>query len=346
MLARTALARLRAKVPSAAARDVAQLSRQLQTAIARANSTNNAAALAPLTLAQFQRIRSYATATKTGAAKKAPVKKTTATKKPAPKKPAPKKTATTKKAAPKKKPAAKKKKAAARPKKELTDEQKERLAERKEKRKELRAVQKKKDDLKELKAIALEEPKQKPATAFQILMAETVQKDLKGTKGGEGIGPIAKAVSERYKNLSPAELEHYNHLANQAAEENKKAFQKWLRSFTPLEIKQANNARRLLRTKVPSYRKGQIQDDRLVKQPLTPFIYFFKERYSTGDFKNMPINEAAKLVSQEWKALGSSDKQKYTEVAEKDIQRYAREYKSTYGEEAPFITKAAAQASA
>lgn len=207
MLARTALARLRAKVPSAAARDVAQLSRQLQTAIARANSTNNAAALAPLTLAQFQRIRSYATATKTGAAKKAPVKKTTATKKPAPKKPAPKKTATTKKAAPKKKPAAKKKKAAARPKKELTDEQKERLAERKEKRKELRAVQKKKDDLKELKAIALEEPKQKPATAFQILMAETVQKDLKGTKGGEGIGPIAKAVSERYKNLSPAELE-------------------------------------------------------------------------------------------------------------------------------------------
>lgn len=131
---------------------------------------------------------------------------------------------------------------------------------------------------------------------------------------------------------------------------------------------------------MPSYRKGQIQDDRLVKQPLTPFIYFFKERYSTGDFKNMPINEAAKLVSQEWKALGSSDKQvrpflplvtayscfrcfsssirieadhsspsflqKYTEVAEKDIQRYAREYKSTYGEEAPFITKAAAQASA
>lgn len=60
---------------------------------------------------------------------------------------------------------------------------------------------------------------------------------------------------------------------------------------------------------MPSYRKGQIQDDRLVKQPLTPFIYFFKERYSTGDFKNMPINEAAKLVSQEWKALGSSDKQ-------------------------------------
>lgn len=202
MLARTALARLRAKVPSAAARDVAQLSRQLQTAIARANSTNNAAALASLTLARFQRIRSYATATKTAAAKKAPVKKTTATKKPAPKKPAP-----TKKAAPKKKPAAKKKKAAAKPKKELTDEQKERLAERKEKRKELRAVQKKKDDLKELKAIALEEPKQKPATAFQILMAETVQKDLKGTKGGEGIGPIAKAVSERYKNLSPAELE-------------------------------------------------------------------------------------------------------------------------------------------
>lgn len=82
----------------------------------------------------------------------------------------------------------------------------------------------------------------------------------------------------------------------------------------------------------------------------------------------------------EWKALGLSDKhvghfsflwrlpscldclpplvrmethreslsflQKYIKVAEDEKQRYAREYKSTYGEEAPFLTKAAAQANA
>lgn len=195
MFARTALARLRAKVPSAAARDVAQLSRKLRTVVATSASNttvNNASAAAPLTFAQFQRIRGYATATKTRAstaAKKAPAKKT----------------ATTKKTATKKKTAAKpKKKAVAKPKKkELTEFQIERLAKRK-----LRdAEQKKKDHLKELKATALQEPKQKAASPFQILLVETIQRELTGTKGAGRIGEIAKAVSQQYKNLSPSELE-------------------------------------------------------------------------------------------------------------------------------------------
>lgn len=80
----------------------------------------------------------------------------------------------------------------------------------------------------------------------------------------------------------------------------------------------------------------------------------------------------------EWKALGLSDKhvghfsflwrlpscldylpplvriethreslsflQKYVKVAEDEIQRYARKYKSTYSEEAPFLIKVATQA--
>lgn len=203
MFARTALARLRARVPSAAARDVAQLSRKLRTVVATSvsNTTvNNASAAAPLTFAQFQRIRGYATATKTRAstaAKKAPAKKTTATKKTA----AAKKTTATKKktaAKPKKKAVAKPKK-----KKELTEFQIERL----EKRKLRDAEQKKKDHLKELKATALQEPKQKAASPFQILLVETIQKELTGTKGAGRIGEIAKAVSQKYKNLSPSELE-------------------------------------------------------------------------------------------------------------------------------------------
>lgn len=339
MFARTALARLRAKVPSAAARDVAQLSRKLRTVVATSASNtavNNASAAAPLTFAQFQRIRGYATATKTRAstaAKKAPAKKTTTTKKAA----AAKKTTATKK-----KTAAKpKKKAVAKPKKkELTEFQIERL----EKRKLRDAEQKKKDHLKELKAMALQEPKQKPASPFQILLVETIHRELTGTKGASRIGEIAKAVSQQYKNLSPSELERLNRAANEAAEENKKAYKKWVESYTPMQIREANNARRQLKAKLVNYNKGQIQDDRAVATPASAYIIFFKERYATGEFKNMSTTEAAKLVGAEWKALSASSKEKYENMAAEEKQRYARKYKSVYGVEPSFQKRAAATA--
>ncbi|KAL1624003.1 hypothetical protein SLS56_007985 [Neofusicoccum ribis] len=339
MLARTALARLRAKVPSAAARDVAQLSRQLRTALAATNPIGNATVAAPLTVAQLQRIRGYATATKTKTrASSAKTAKTTAAKKTvaAKKKPATKTKAAAK---PKKKAVAKpKKKAVAKPKKkELTEAQQERLQKRKERAEE----QKKKDEIKQLKLKALQEPKMKPQSVFSILLAETVQKELtKGSTGG--IGPIAKSVSDKYKNLSSSELEHYNRLSNEAIEENKKTYEKWLKTHTPMEIKQANNARRLLKTRLPSYSKHQIQDPRVVRQPAPAYIQFYTERYASGDFKNMSPPEAAKLVGQEWSALSPSGKEKYESMAAEDRMRYAREYESTYGEKPAFLPKAKA----
>ncbi|KAL1622779.1 hypothetical protein SLS54_004799 [Diplodia seriata] len=334
MLARTVLARLRAKVPSAAARDVAQLSCQLRSALA--STTNNATAAAPLSVAQFQRIRGYATATATKtrastAAKKAPAKKAAATKKTAAS--AKKTTATKKKPAPKPK-----KKAAAKPKpkkKELTPTQIERL----EKRKARAAEQKQKDTIKQLKETALKEPKQKPSTAYTILLMETVEKE--GVS--RGVPEIAKAVSQKYKNLAPAELERLNRLANEADQENKKAYKKWVESYTPLEIRLANNARRQLKSKLVSYPKSQIRDDRALPQPHSAYILFTKERHASGDFKGIRTIEAGKLIGKEWTALSATDKKKYEDLAEAARQTYQREFKRVYGIESA-SAKAAAPA--
>ncbi|EKG19345.1 High mobility group HMG1/HMG2 [Macrophomina phaseolina MS6] len=346
MLARTALARLRARVPSVAARDAAHLSRQLRTTIARAGSTNNVAAFA-----HFQRIRGYATATKTtkkttkatASTKKPATKKTaakeTATKKTATKKPVAKKAATPQKPAATKKRGPKKLSIMGRPRMDLTEREKEIL----EKRRLRTTEKKKKDEISELKAIALQEPKGKPSTAFQVLVTEIMQNEVTGSKLAgpeirERFTRITKEASEKYKNLSPAETERLNRIANEAAEENRKALQKWIHSYTPLEIKKANNARRLLKDKIPGYNKAPIQDDRAVARPTSAFVRFYQDRINSGDYKNIAIAEAGKLAGQEWKALSASEKQKYQDAFESDRQRYAREYKNIYGEDAPFLS--------
>lgn len=67
--------------------------------------------------------------------------------------------------------------------------------------------------------------------------------------------------------------------------------------------------RRKLKDQVKGNSKYQpIKDERLVKRPATQFIQFSVNRQASGDFKNIPISERMKLISQEWKALNAGEK--------------------------------------
>ena len=93
-----------------------------------------------------------------------------------------------------------------------------------------------------------------------------------------------------------------------------------------------------------------IDDDRTVKRARGPYTYFFMERHDSGDMKAVPVSEAAKLISKEWKALTPAEKavslhclartwmtpnvwfkQKYENLHNEDLARYTREYKDVYG---------------
>jgi hypothetical protein len=126
--------------------------------------------------------RSYVTATK-AAPKKSAAKKPAARKsaaKPKTKKVAPKK-AVKKKVAKKAKPKVLKKKV-------LTEEEKARL------------------EVRKLKEAALSPPKDKPASAWTVLLSET-HASSEGKGGKNEIGDVATASAAKYKSLAPAELE-------------------------------------------------------------------------------------------------------------------------------------------
>lgn len=79
-------------------------------------------------------------------------------------------------------------------------------------------------------------------------------------------------------------------------------------AFTPLQIKEANLARLKLRKIYKSLSAPILHDDRLVKRPASPYMFFVQERFATGDFSGIAIGEAGKLMGTEWKGLSASAK--------------------------------------
>jgi hypothetical protein len=213
----------------------------------------------------------------------------------------------TKKAAAKPKPAPKsKKKAKAKPKP-------------KPKKKELSATAKKRMEAKERSelrktALLTGAPKALPNNAWTLYFV------AHGPKKGQPVdrsGSAVKAAAQAYKNISADEREvrlsqPLNHTASQNKAKNVAAQKKWVQSFEPLRIKQANHARDLLRQEAKKAGKKtlytHIKDDRLVKMPATQYSLFLKDRYDSGDMKGMTVNEASKLIAREWKDLNAAEK--------------------------------------
>ncbi|KAI9779037.1 MAG: hypothetical protein M1816_003766 [Peltula sp. TS41687] len=286
-------------------------------------------------------LRGYATkatagATKTTSAAKRPrAKKATTSGRAKPRRTAKKATgATTKKKAARKptkrKTTAAKSKAGGRPKKTSTT-----TGGRKKRTKTvLTDEQKTKAKIRALKKLMLVEPKRLPYTVF-------IQVQTELARAAHGLQ--AKEASQRYKSLTPAELEHYNHIVNQNVVANDAAYKTWVESHTPDAIRVANNARRALNNLQANQKPGSprsrkfppIKDQRQPKRTTTQYTLFFTDRHRSGDFRHMPIPEAAKLIGREWRELSANDKEKYVQRAKADRSRYVQEYKTVFNRDSP-----------
>ncbi|ODH44667.1 hypothetical protein ACO22_00824 [Paracoccidioides brasiliensis] len=259
--------------------------------------------------------KTYATATGTAkadtAASKAgskPVKKKAATAKNPSRKTVKKST----KAKPKTK---SKVKRSRKPNKQLTEKQMETLRKRKAR-----------EMIKNLKAVALVPPKGLPETPIMLL-----QKQMKQFGG----------ATEAYKNLSPAERESLNQTAQLNRASNKTMFQDWVKSHTPLQIKQANMARQRLRKLFKKPRRFmKIRDDRQIKRPVNAYLFFLKEAFASGGIFD---KESMSKTAAAWRGMTAGEKeelqQKYQQMALENKNKYLQQHKSIYGMEAPSQSK-------
>ncbi|KAH8425827.1 HMG-box domain-containing protein [Aspergillus melleus] len=197
-----------------------------------------------------------------------------------------------------------------------------------EKQMEAKKLRELKKQIRELKEIALDPPKNTKPSYWNVAVVDMLPEASKTQKGQDNI--FTEAV-ELAKKISPADKERYAAIAQSKREEAQANYEKWVRSYTPAQIREANNARRRL-TKLKGRRYALIEDDRLVKPPRTSFACYVKERTQSGDFKHMGGPELLRQLVVEWKELSDSEKERYVKLREAEQERYVRECKEAYGE--------------
>ncbi|CAI7675634.1 unnamed protein product [Penicillium manginii] len=257
----------------------------------------------PVSTISSQRTQSFATTTESAKPKRATRSKTTTTKR--------KSSTSTKK-----------------PKKELSEAQKEKKA----KRAEI-------DRRKELVEKSLKEPAKLPQSVRGLAI-----KDAFAEHRGQHEGTVAifKAAAESIKEKGADAInEQYQPIADKNRATNEAAYEAWVRSHTPLQIKEANSARRALaRDPTRKTRLFLIKDDRQVKRPTSAFLLFTKERSFGGtDFKDMASTQVE--AAKQWHSLSESEKEPYVKRAAEDRERYYREHLEVYGVEARRSSKEA-----
>ncbi|TVY13865.1 Non-histone chromosomal protein 6 [Lachnellula arida] len=264
--------------------------------------------------------RSYATVTKTVTKPKTTVTKTTKTTKTTKAKPKTKAKKPVKK--PAKKPAKPKAKKAT--KKVLTEDQKLRV------------------DVKSLKEKALSPPTAGADTAWSIVLQQEIKQGA-GGPGSGGLSNSAKNAAAKYKALSPQEKESLNQKASENKAINDIAFKKWVETHTPEQIRDANNARSALKRKLGKhYAYPLITDSRIPKRALSPYMFFIKDRFASGDFKGISVVEASRLIAAEWKSLPAGQRKPFEARSEADTQRYYQEFKTVYHQDSTGVAKSAA----
>jgi hypothetical protein len=207
--------------------------------------------------------------------------------------------------------------------------------------KEAQETRKQRTEIRELKAVALTEPKKLGNSTWMIYLAAY----LKGAelKGGspETMKATFREASQKFKIMSPEELERYTRQAESNKATNVSAYEAWVKSYTPLQIRQANLARKKL-AKLTEKRRHQItlkqiHDDRQVKAPRNSFSLYATERYGSSGAKD--FTSVITQCAEEWKNLPDSQKEKYVKLADAGRDNYVKEYRSVYGEDPGIIKK-------
>ncbi|KAL4809659.1 hypothetical protein BDV18DRAFT_83308 [Aspergillus unguis] len=183
---------------------------------------------------------------------------------------------------------------------------------------------------KELKQTALTIPKLLPVSAYALaLQSKYAEVDIRAYSNRN---EAFKRASELAQAIGPEERQRYTEQAEANKVANHETYKTWVSRHTPLQIFEANKARRRLATlEKKSY--PQIQDDRLVKRPLTAWIHFYTERLDKN--ANSAIKDQAVSIANEWKSLPDSAKAEYFRKAKVDQERYSREHLRVYGSPPP-----------
>ncbi|KAJ5698499.1 hypothetical protein N7462_000504 [Penicillium macrosclerotiorum] len=208
-----------------------------------------------------------------------------------------------------------------------------------EKQKEAKAKKQRKELIEQLKAAALEPP-QKLSTATRAMFIKEKLAELKSQPQSANQSPqeLFKEAGRQVTDEWSAESERFLNQARENRAANETAFAEWVQQYTPRQIKDANTARQTLRRLIGKdkikHKFRPIKDDRLVKPPQSAYLWFFQERFASGDFQYISkLSDASAPIGAEWKNMSEHQQAPYVEKFNQDHARWVSEYRQVYGEE-------------
>ncbi|XDG06544.1 hypothetical protein ABKA04_006159 [Annulohypoxylon sp. FPYF3050] len=172
--------------------------------------------------------------------------------------------------------------------------------------------------------------KRLPDSPWTVFVSEST----KGTTGGPDLlSARMGSLSQEYKTLPASRIQRLQATADQNKSTNAADYKAWVERHSPQQIRAANIARRALKKKhnyPPKSGVKLIVDERLPKQPTTPFTLFTKARWASGDLANKTVAESSKLLGAEWKNLSEAERSPYEELFKASSAQYAKEVEEVF----------------
>ncbi|KAI5295772.1 hypothetical protein KEM55_006055, partial [Ascosphaera atra] len=122
-------------------------------------------------------------------------------------------------------------------------------------------------------------------------------------------------------------------------QENAVRFEEWFNTLTPLQIKEANAARRKLYRLLGKSRPYLLPRERTVKRPMDAWKIFLKEKLKLSK-PEVPIPQQVSALSKEYKSLTPEERKHYNDIAAKDYIRWWNEHIEVYGREPDGLPRA------
>ncbi|KAI5819775.1 hypothetical protein BZA77DRAFT_143209 [Pyronema omphalodes] len=160
-------------------------------------------------------------------------------------------------------------------------------------------------------------------TAFNVYLGEKMAASFPADGSAGEAKTVFATHTSAFKNLSESEKQKYVELAEKRHLEEAQAYQAFIEKYTPVQIKEANAARRwLIKNNI---KKGSsvkpLVDDRLPSaRPANIYAVFLQEQYKLNP--GMSFEEARTNVHGKWKTMSEAEKKAYREQAEANKLEY------------------------
>ncbi|KAG1153481.1 hypothetical protein G6F37_010321 [Rhizopus arrhizus] len=174
--------------------------------------------------------------------------------------------------------------------------------------------------------MATKEDSKRPPNAY-LLFNRDMRRKLLESNPKMTVAEISKEIGDSWKKLTDDQREHYTNQASIIKEERLKKYPDYTQKPTPRQEQSKNNKKRNGQKDPRGRKKKRNKHPFGPKHPMSAYLHYLADVYPkvSQNFPGSTVGPISKSISATWHAMSPEQRQPWTEKAELDKARYARE---------------------